>query len=259
VKRNTEEHRAYVSSKFPDAFELFYAVLEGSLDEVKSRLAAGDDPNTLSIDGITPIFIATRVEFTIDKAEALFSAGAVINRWNYSGAHPLHGSIWCARCVSWLLEHGADVNAPILPAKEKPYYPIGWTALHMAADHGLLTTTELLLASGADPNRQSQDGSTPLHVAARQPKLYKRLIRTLIDAGADVNAVNAAGNTPLHEVVSHLGKDAKPVARLLLFRGARVDTRNASGFLPGEMLPDSVLGSSLKSLFTRYISNKSIN
>jgi ankyrin repeat protein len=122
VRKNTEEHRAYVRSKFPDAFELFYAVLEGSLEEVKSRFAAGDDPNTLSINGRTPIFIAPRFEFTIDTAEALFSAGAVINRWDYSGTHPLHGSIWCEPCVRWLLDHGAEVNAAIVQPKKSSFF-----------------------------------------------------------------------------------------------------------------------------------------
>jgi hypothetical protein len=239
--------------KFPEAFELFYAVFEGSVNEVKSRLVAGDDPNAASAFGSTPIFYATRFYWNLDKADALFSAGAVINRWDDSGGHPLHYSVRCDDCLTWLINHGADVNAVVLQAKEIQFDPIGWTALHVAARHGYLSATELLLKCGADPNRQAQDGSTPLHIAAQHYNLYKRLIRTLIDAGADVNAVNNAGNTPLHEVISRPNKHANTVIRLLLFRGARLDLRNASGLTASEMLPDTPFGNMLKSLFARHM------
>ncbi|MEP7284902.1 MAG: ankyrin repeat domain-containing protein [Chloroflexota bacterium] len=253
MRSNTQEHRDFVRSKFPDAFELFYAIFEGTVDEVQNRLAAGDNPNAISILGTTPIFYATQFSSKLDKAEVLFSAGAVINSWDNQGRHPLHHNSFCEPCSAWLLSHGADPNAAVLPAKEKQFDPIGWTALHMAVARGFLSTTELLLAYRADPNRQSQDGSTPLHVAVRQQKLYKRLIRTLIDAGADVNIINSVGDTPLHEVLSHSGQHSHAVIRLLLFRGARVDIRNTSGLFPSEMLPDTPFGNTLKPLFIRHL------
>lgn len=56
----TDEHRAFMRPKFPTAFELFYAVCEGTVDEVRERLASGDDPNAVSSLGTTPICHALR-------------------------------------------------------------------------------------------------------------------------------------------------------------------------------------------------------
>lgn len=48
---------------------------------------------------------------------------------------------------------------------------------------------------GADVSEGgSEDGSTPLHVAATRG--YKKAIEELIAVGADVEAVNEDGNTP---------------------------------------------------------------
>jgi len=84
MRSNTEAHRAFMRPKFPVAFELFYAVFEGTVDQVVTRLASGDDPNAISTLGTTPIFYAVRSSRDLNKADALFEAGAVIDIWNYS-------------------------------------------------------------------------------------------------------------------------------------------------------------------------------
>ena len=251
MKSNTEAHRAFMRPKFPEAFELFYAVFEGTVDEVVKRLEEGDNINATDFAGRTPIFYAVQFASRLDKADVLFDAGAVIDIWDYYGLHPLHFSLGKYRdaCTTWLLDCHTDPNVAVRPARQKQLYePIGWTALHKAAYWGLLSTVELLLANGANPNSQALDGSTPLHVAARRRNLYKRLIRTLIDAGAQVNAVTDEGRTPIHEVASCMGKHARAVSQYLLFRGAKVDIRDASGNLPVELLKETPLGETLKTV-----------
>jgi ankyrin repeat protein len=96
-----------------------------------------------------------------------------------------------ADLIPWLVEHGADVNAPI---------------------RGLST---------------DQDGP-PLVRAAANPDLEG--LRALIDAGADVNAADSAGRTALSNLVCETGCASRPnpicekqlqAIRLLQERGAR--------------------------------------
>lgn len=245
MKANSEEHKAFMRPKFPEAFELFYAVFNGTLEDVVKRLEAGDNPNAVSVSGTTPIFYATQYPKRLHKADALYNAGAIIDVWDFNGMHTLHFNHNLS-CIAWLLDHHVNPNVTVRHGKEHQFVPIGWTALHQAVHLGSLQLVELLLSRGADANSQAEDGATPLHIAARQPKLYKRLIRVLIDAGADVNAVTFDGRTPLHEVASQRGTYAKSVARLLLFRGASVRLQDVSGSTPAEMLDDSPVAVALK-------------
>ena len=76
-------------------------------------------------------------------------------------------------------------------------------------------------------------GETPLHWAAHNG--YVDVVRTLLDSGADIEAdeVGLYGGKPLHWAAEH----EPEVVRLLLQRGAQVDSRNLgnankSGFTP---------------------------
>jgi hypothetical protein len=81
----------------------------------------------------------------------------------------------------------------------------------------------LLIEAGADPGGQSADGEseTPLHWAASSDDL--EVAAALIDGGAgiEVRGGSIAGGSPLANAV---GYGCWHVARLLLSRGARVDS-----------------------------------
>jgi uncharacterized protein len=76
----------------------------------------------------------------------------------------------------------------------------------------------------------SEDGWTPLHLAAFTGQTAAAL--RLLDAGADANAIssNAMANTPLHAGVS--GAAIPAVITLLLDRGASPRARAAGGITP---------------------------
>jgi ankyrin repeat protein len=80
----------------------------------------------------------------------------------------------------------------------------------------------LLIAAGADPNARNpgkQFAETPLHWAASSDDLD--VARALIDGGADLEAPDGSIGTPLGNAI---GYACWNVARLLVARGARVDT-----------------------------------
>ncbi|XP_026463425.1 uncharacterized protein LOC113366088 [Ctenocephalides felis] len=131
------------------------------------------------------------------------------------------------RCALMLLKSGAAPNH----ATED-----GYTALHVAAQHGNLATLLLLLEDGGDPLCKSKNGETPLHLACRSCKadIVKHLI-DLVEAkhGAEIatnyiNLTNDEGATALHcacnissDKVEIPGSD-KEIVRILIMHGADV-------------------------------------
>jgi len=116
-----------------------------------------------------------------------------------------------------LLANGADPNIP---------NEAGATALMWAIDD--MEKTQLLIERGADVNARSNDGRTPLLIAAGRAG-SRDVVKLLLDRGANpsLSATSNNGNrTPLSEAAS-TGDDA--VLRLLLERGADVKT---AGLLP---------------------------
>jgi ankyrin repeat protein len=109
------------------------------------------------------------------------------------------------------------------------YSEDGWTPLHLAAFFGHAKITELLLGLGADATAQSRNanGNTPLHAAlAGNHKLVTGL---LIGGGADVNAADAAGWRPLHLAAFNNNLDAM---KQLIAQGADVHGQNREGLTP---------------------------
>ncbi len=88
---------------------------------------------------------------------------------------------------------------------------------------------ELLAANRSLVTNISEDGWTPLHLAAFFGK--QDAVRMLLNKGAAVNArsTNAMQNMPLHAAAA--GRHAE-VARLLIDRGASADARQHGGWTP---------------------------
>ena len=80
-------------------------------------------------------------------------------------------------------------------SNNRPAYNSGNTALHLAAEKGLVAMAELLVAHGAALDaRNAPSGWTPLHFAAYEG--HTELVRLLVEAGAAPDAEDAHGDTP---------------------------------------------------------------
>ena len=108
----------------------------------------------------------------------------------------------------------------------------GYTPLHMAAYFGRLDVARLLLQRGADPNAVASNDSrvTPLHsaVSAR----HRDLAGLLLAHGASANAVQKGGWTPLH-AAAHNGDEA--IVDLLILRGADPTRPADDGHTPPDL------------------------
>jgi ankyrin repeat protein len=102
------------------------------------------------------------------------------------------------------------------------YSQDGWTPLHMAAFFGQPALAEILLANGADVHARSRNAmdNTPLHagVAGRATEV----VAVLLAHGANVNARQQSGWTPLHSAAQN---GQIELAGLLLAHGADVHAR----------------------------------
>jgi len=118
----------------------------------------------------------------------------LIYTFNEEGKTPLHlASAWGQLQVMELLlkDYHCDVNV-----KNK----YGGTPLHAAASLGQPESIKLLLKYGANINaRRTDDGSTPLYVAAFKSgkKGHVEAARVLLENNADVNAKANNGSTAL--------------------------------------------------------------
>ena len=252
---------------------LLLASREGYRETTDVLLAAGADVNAAAADGTTALVIAT-IRRHLEYAEFLLDQGADPNLG--PGFTPLHwaagkwdtelndlsngvveGNQWSAfgglrdpdrlRAVRLLIAHGADLD---VKTDRTPGFGIqvkghlgnmkGATPFLIAAKANDVDVMRELLAHGADPLIPTDNGTTPLMVAAgvgHAPGITRsaegealRAVTLCVELGADVNAVNAAGDTALHGAAWR--EQADSIVQFLVERGAEMDARNHREWTP---------------------------
>ena len=240
---------------------LMYAARQGALEAARALVDAGADLNLTDPDGTTSVVMAI-INAHYELAAMLADKGANLEAGDASGMAALYatvdmhtldpmvnrppprvtGALDAVDLVKVLLAHHANPNAalrtPLLARQHNAGDPLlgaGATPLMRAAKNGDVALMRLLVAAGADPNRSTRAGRTPL-LFAIGPGRRKSLAETLdaiavcLNAGADVNARDDGGQTPLHAAVAQ--NQVPAVIRLLAERGAALDARDKQGRTP---------------------------
>jgi uncharacterized protein len=182
----------------------------GDARMVKALLAAGakvDQPNQ---DGETPLMLAIKTG-ELPVVDMLVAAGANVNAREtfhnqtalmWAASAPNHGG----EIVKLLLSKDADVRpralysdwpSQITSEPRAQYRPVGGlTALLYAARDGCYDCVGALLASGADINRPTPEGVTPLMLALDND--HNEVAKLLLDRGANPGLWDWWGRTALY-------------------------------------------------------------
>ncbi|CAH0702580.1 unnamed protein product [Spodoptera exigua] len=200
-----DKFKASIFERTKDGSTLMHiASLNGHADCAMMLFKKGVYLHMPNKDGARSIHTAARyghvgiINTLLQKGESV----DVTTNDNYTALHIAVESCKPA-VVETLLGYGADVH--VRGGKQRE------TALHIAAripdgDKCAL----MLLKSGAGPNKATEDGQTPVHVAAKYGNLATLLL--LLEDGGDPLRKTKTGETPLHmacrsckpDVVRHL-------------------------------------------------------
>ena len=126
----------------PRSKSLNQAVVDGDIDEVKSKIAAGADLSTKNIMGWTLLQTAIRNKH-VEIAQLLLDKGVDVNTKDSRGRTPLHFAVESGQkaIVETLIAKGADVNVMDSRADN---------ALSLAKKNNQAEITELLIKNGAE-------------------------------------------------------------------------------------------------------------
>ncbi|NXI44648.1 ASB3 protein, partial [Galbula dea] len=169
----------YINSKtFEGLCALHLSARHGSLETVCVLLEAGADPNEVTTEVTTPLFLAVENGHT-DIVKFLLQHGAnVEGPHSLSGWNSLHQASFrgFTEIMKILLEKGASKEC-----KDD----FGITPLFVAAQYGELESLRLLVSHGADVNCQAKDRATPLLIAAQEG--HTKCVELLLSKGANPN------------------------------------------------------------------------
>ena len=189
-----------------------------ALPLVEALLARGADPNARIV---TSAMFMSYIGYPKKGAFEPFAVGT----GDLLGATPL-----------WVAAYSANARVKDIRAGR----PEGTGAVEEAASRAGAKIMRMLLAAGADPHLTTDDGTTPLMVAAglgrstytpREPRGVRspgaeRAVGLLLSAGADIGAVNEAGFTALHGAAF---RGLNEVIEHLVAHGADIDARDFRG------------------------------
>ena len=207
----------YGSSPLAEAAKL------GDLALVRQLLDAGANVESPNGDGETALMLAARIG-ALDVAKLLVERGADVNAkesWRNQTA-----LIWAVdnnfpELTQFLIDHGADPNArasandwdsQITAEPRAQYRPVGGlTVLLYAARSGCTRCVRSLLAAGADVDKPTPEGMTPLMIAIDNQSYDTA--RLLLDEGANPHVWDWYGRTALYiatDMSSFRGRPSHP-------------------------------------------------
>jgi len=173
------------------------------VDAVRVLLDHGADPNARDRHGDTPLYVACKFNNVLRKIKALLRAGADVNCCE-RGKGALH--VACTNgstaTVELLLQYGADVDEPYKGTLQQ-------TPLMEAVREEAFDVARVLLARGADVDRQDAMGLTALHYCGLIEATPQAIvfIRFLVDIGADPTVQNSAGDNSLEHAIRYAAGD----------------------------------------------------
>jgi len=211
---------------------LMYAARQGSTKAVHVLAESGANVNAVNGDKSTALLL-TIINGHFDIAKYLVEHGANVNLFSMDGATPLYGVVntqWARKSfhpqpstkyektsylelMTMLLDRGADPNVRL--SKELWYSEynfslesagaVGTTAFWKCAEVGDIDGMRLLVSRGADPTLASNEGVTPLLMAAgagvhgnddiSAPIGRLAAVKYLVEeVHLDVNAADTGGN-----------------------------------------------------------------
>jgi ankyrin repeat protein len=228
---------------------LHTAIFNGDNAIAQQLLANGANIDTQNVEGQTPLMFAV-MQHNEDVAKALLARGANIYLTDKAG----HSVMDIAAATDWDAVHMLEDGIRASQGLEQQFFdkvalgdyaavrafldmegawtesenPItGNTALFLAVANNDKDMAYLLLARGADANRQNRKGNTPLMMAVQGAD--ESLFDMLLEAGAQPDMQNASGDTALI-VAAKLGR--LNIARKLLLANADPNLRNFNGARP---------------------------
>ena len=190
-----------------------------TLEETKSLLDQGADPNVRNYYHNTPIFVSNDPK----KIKLLLERGAeteIVNtKYRNAYCHHLHmGRESCAKTIKDFIENKKSNNENGDTREEVVEKVVEKVDSMKLFDCTTAEETKALLEKGADPNIKNYIGQTPLHCAKtlEQTKL-------LLDYDTEPGVVDNCGFTPLHYTKS------PEQVKMLLEAGANTTITNVNG------------------------------
>ncbi len=211
---------------------LLIALLNGQVGMATELLNRGADPNVADDYHRAALFAAIDLRnFNHEKYGDLPT----------DGRDPLD-------LIQALLKKGANPNLQTntIPVHGLMQFDASWvnfageTPFVRAALSGDIEVMRLLLASGADPNIATAQGSTALMAAAginwipgqtytRSEADYVEAVKLCLDRGAPVNASNSLGLTAMHGAAN---RGWESIIQILADHGAKLDAKDKEGRTP---------------------------
>ncbi len=197
---------------------LLEAAWHGQLDAARMLLAHGADIHACNHNGFNALMAALS-RGHVELARYLLSQGAAgDSTWLLALCAPLAGM---EDVAARLLQSGARANAC------NPYCSKA-SILSIAARHGQLAITRLLLEHGAEVDKPGHFRETPLLAALM--KGHRELVRLLLEHGAAPHSQDDCyGDTPLRAAVERGFTD---IVATLLERGADANAPGRHGRTP---------------------------